>query len=105
MTSVTPRSQADAAPAKYHRTNPAPAHLEDIFRVDRTRETLDEAESTLIEIDGETFPKESNQRGLVTIWGWLSRTHHDSKRGRCWAYQRARGAQSGKPPGLVLTAA
>jgi tetratricopeptide (TPR) repeat protein len=84
MTSVTPAAKPTSAKQS---EKLAPAHLEDIF--ERIEEgNLDEAESTLIEIDGETFPKEQ----ISEVWSHLGlafQNNHNSKRAML-AYQRAR---------------
>jgi tetratricopeptide (TPR) repeat protein len=84
MTGFTPTTKAP--PAKPS-VSVAPARLEDLFEQIEAG-NLNEAESTLIEIDGETFPKEQ----ISEVWSHLGlafQNNHDSKKAMV-AYQRAR---------------
>jgi tetratricopeptide (TPR) repeat protein len=84
LASFTPA--AKPAPAKPS-AEPAPVRLEDIFEWIEAG-NLNEAEAKLIEIDGETFPKEQ----ISEVWSHLGlafQNNHENKRAML-AYQRAR---------------
>jgi tetratricopeptide (TPR) repeat protein len=84
LASVTPAVKATTTKQS---SKPAPARLEDIFEWIEEG-NLDEAESHLIEIDAEAFPKEQ----ISEVWSHLGlafQNNHESKRAML-AYQRAR---------------
>jgi tetratricopeptide (TPR) repeat protein len=67
---------------------PAPASLEDIFESIEAG-NLDQAESRLLEVDGEAFPREQ----ISEVWSHLGlafQNNHESKQRAMLAYERAR---------------